>query len=158
MRKIILLAVMLLSLVVSSAAAEEKLIVGDPELLDGTAEQGLLINAAEFFAQHTLGDGKAARSDSVFKSPRIEVTLLTNRSMEIALHYHVSCDETVLIHKGRGEIYLNGKWVPVKAGDIHINPRGVIHGVRVTEGEDMKVISLFTPPQAEGNDKVFLKR
>ena len=158
MRKIILLVVMLLSSVVSIAAAEEKLVVGDSKLLDGTAEQGLIINSDEFFAQHPLADGKAARSDTVFKSPRIEVTLLTNRSQEIGLHYHTSCDETVFIYKGKGEIYLAGNWVPVKAGDIHINPRGVIHGTRVTEGEDMQVISLFTPPQADGNDKVFMNR
>jgi mannose-6-phosphate isomerase-like protein (cupin superfamily) len=44
----------------------------------------------------------------------------------------------------------------VKAGDIHVCPRGMAHATRVTGTDEMKVISIFAPPQAGGNDRIML--
>lgn len=105
-----------------------------------------------------LAKGQATRGDTVFKSPRTEIVLVQNRGPLIGRHHHQSAEEIVFVHKGQGEMYINGEWIPVKAGDLHINPRGVIHATRVVGSEDMQVFCIFAPPQANGNDKVFLDK
>jgi len=46
---------------------------------------------------------------------------------------------------------INGKSTPVKAGDLHVNPRAIIHNSR-NSNEDIKFISIFTPQQPAGSD------
>jgi hypothetical protein len=46
---------------------------------------------------------------------------------------------------------LNGKWIPEQAGDLHVNPRGLIHNSR-NPNEDVKFISIFAPRQSLGSD------
>lgn len=131
--------------------------VGNPGLIDTKYDKGMVIDLDKWYGEHLLKQGAATRGDVVFDSPRSQVVLVTNRGPLIGLHYHQSADEYVFVHKGKGEMYINGKWTPVKAGDIHVNPRGVIHATRVVGDQDMQVFSIFTPPQANGNDKVMLK-
>jgi mannose-6-phosphate isomerase-like protein (cupin superfamily) len=158
MKKTLILALACLFIFTGAAFAATGQVVGDKALLDTSFDKGLLINIDDFFANHPLTPGDAARGDQVFKSPRVEVSLVTNHGPLIGLHYHATADEIVYIHKGHGEMYIGGKWVPVKAGEIHVNPRGVIHATRVTGDEDMEVIGFFTAPQAFGNDKVMLDK
>jgi len=129
-------------------------VIGDPSLIDAGLEKGIVVDLDTWFAAHPLKAGAPSRSDTVFKSPRTEVVTTTNRGSPIGIHHHRTADELVLVHKGRGEIHVDGKWVPVKAGDLHVNPRGVLHATRVAGGEDLLVVSIFTPPRAGGNDKV----
>ena len=155
MKKGFLLVLACLLVMAGTALAAPGPVVGDPKLLDTSFDKGIVINLDEFFAAHPLAPGEATRGDTVYKSPRIEVVLVTNHGPLIDLHYHATCDETVFVYKGQGEMYIDGQWVPVKGGDLHVNPRGVVHATRVT-GEDLQVISFFTAPQASGNDKVFV--
>jgi mannose-6-phosphate isomerase-like protein (cupin superfamily) len=150
---IIVLAGMLMAGVAFAAPGP---VVGDAKLLDTSYDKGLLINLDEFFVSHPLAAGEATRGDTVFKSSRVEVVLVTNHGPLIDLHYHATCDETVFVYKGQGEMYIGGQWVPVKGGDLHVNPRGVVHATRVVGDQDLEVISFFTAPQASGNDKVFV--
>ena len=66
-------------------------------------------------------------------------------------HYHTVADEIVLIVGGGGDMLINGKWTPVKPGDLHVNPRGIIHNSRNPD-EDSRFISIFTPQQPLGGD------
>jgi quercetin dioxygenase-like cupin family protein len=74
----------------------------------------------------------------------------------IGRHIHTSAEEIVFVYKGTGEMYINGKWIPVKAGDLHVCPRGMAHATRVVGDGQMEVISIFAPPQAGGNDRIML--
>jgi len=130
--------------------------VGNKALLDASSDKGIVVNLDDFYAKHPLKEGEPARGDEVFKSPRVQVSLVTNKGPLIGLHYHATADEIVYVYKGAGEMYIDGKWVPVKAGDLHVNPRGVVHATRVTGDEPMEVIGFFTQPQENGNDKVFM--
>ena len=47
---------------------------------------------------------------------------------------------------GKCEQYIDGKWVVMKPGDLHFNPRGVIHGTRVVGNEPFLALSFFTTP------------
>ena len=132
--------------------------ISNPALNDTKYPEGFVIDLDTFYAQHPLKTGEATRSDTVFQSPRAKIDLVTNRGPLIGRHYHNSCEEIVFVYKGQGEMYVDGEWIPVKAGDLHINPRGVIHATRVTGDEDMNVFSVFAPPQAGGNDKTMLDK
>jgi len=138
---------------------EEKKIgpdVGDASLLDASADTGLLIHVDEFYAAHPIQGADVSCGENVFESPRVQVSVVTNQGPLIGLHYHATSDEIVYVHKGEGEMYVGGKWVPVKAGDIHVNPRGVVHATRITGSKPMEVIGFFSAAPENGNDKVFL--
>jgi len=156
--KRILLATLFCLLVLSASAlaASPGDVVGDWSLIDTKYEKGMVFSLDQFYASHPLKAGDATRGDVVYESPRCQVVIVINHGPLIGLHYHQSADELVYVHKGAGEMYINGQWIPVKAGDIHFNPRGVIHATRVVGKEDMQVYSIFTPPQAGGNDKIFV--
>jgi quercetin dioxygenase-like cupin family protein len=125
-------------------------------LIDSTPAESIVVNLDDFYASHALKAGEPTRGDKIFESPRCVVTLVTNKGPLIGRHIHTSTDEIVLVYKGTGEMYINGKWIPVKAGDIHVCPRGMAHATRVTGTDEMKVISIFAPPQAGGNDRIML--
>lgn len=126
--------------------------------IDSTPPESILVNLDEFYAQHALKPGEPTRADKVFSSPRCVVNLVSNKGPLIGRHIHASCDEIVFFYKGSGELYLNGKWIPVKAGDLHVCPSGVAHATRVVGDATMEVISIFTPPQAGGNDRIMLDK
>jgi mannose-6-phosphate isomerase-like protein (cupin superfamily) len=50
-----------------------------------------------------------------------------------------TADEIVFVYKGEGEMYINSKWVPVKAGDLYVCPRGVAHTSRALPGRKLLV-------------------
>ncbi|MDR3559843.1 MAG: cupin domain-containing protein [Negativicutes bacterium] len=157
MKRVLLATLVCLFLLsVSALAASPGDVIGDKSLIDTKYDKGMVIGLDEFYASHPLKAGEATRGDVVFESPRCQVVIVTNHGPLIGLHYHQSADEIVYVHKGKGEMYIDGKWIPVKAGDLHFNPRGVIHATRVVGNEDLQVYSIFTPPQAGGNDKMFI--
>ena len=124
--------------------------------IDSTPPESIVVNLDEFYAQHALKPGEPTRADKVFSSPRCVVNLVSNKGPLIGRHIHASCDEIVFVYKGSGEMYINGKWIPVKAGDLHVCPSGVAHATRVVGEGTMEVISIWTPPPAGGNDRIML--
>jgi quercetin dioxygenase-like cupin family protein len=125
-------------------------------LIDSTPAESIVVNLDDFFAGHPLKAGEPSRNDKIFESPRCVVTLVTNKGPLIGRHIHTSAEEIVFVYKGAGEMYINGKWIPVKAGDLHVCPRGMAHATRVVGEGQMEVISIFAPPQAGGNDRIML--
>ncbi len=126
------------------------------QLIDSTPAESMVVNLDRFFADHPLKPGEPTRGDKIFESPRCLVTLVTNQGPLIGRHIHTSADEIVMVYQGAGEMYINGRWIPVTAGDVHVCPRGMSHATRVTGDKPMRVISIFTPPQAGGNDRVMI--
>lgn len=66
-------------------------------------------------------------------------------------HVHPMSEETLLAFKGKGEMFLKDRWIPVEEGDIIYAPAGILHGTRNPEGntEVFVTIGIATPPQAE---------
>lgn len=158
MKKVLFLGLICMFIFAATALAAPGPVVGDKTLLDTSFEKGILVSLDDFYAEHPVKEGDPTRGDDVFKSPRVQVSLVTNKGPLIGLHYHATADEIVFVYKGQGEMYIGGQWIPVKAGDIHINPRGVVHATRVTGDEPMEVIGFFVKPQENGNDKVFMNK
>jgi mannose-6-phosphate isomerase-like protein (cupin superfamily) len=127
-------------------------------LIDATPGESVLINLDQWFAEHPVKQGEVGRSDIVFSSPRSALFVGSNKDPQgLGRHIHVTVDEIVFVYKGEGEMYINGKWVPVKAGDLHVCPRGVAHASRALPGKELLIFNIFTPPQPKGaHDRVMI--
>lgn len=66
-------------------------------------------------------------------------------------HTHPISEELLIVVKGRGEIYLKDRWIPVKEGDIVYAPEGVPHGTRnpADNTEVFVTIGVASPPQLD---------
>jgi quercetin dioxygenase-like cupin family protein len=71
-------------------------------------------------------------------------------------HFHTVADEYVVVTGGSGELLINGVWRPVKAGDVHVCPRGIVHATRAL-GENLQYLSIFTPHLPPGTDINWVK-
>jgi len=88
----------------------------------------------------------------VYDCPRTQLMIRTAvKGTSIGKHFHTVCDEYVIVVGGKGEILVNGEWKPVKMGDVHVCPRGIIHDTRALE-EDLQYLSIFTPHLPAGTD------
>lgn len=95
---------------------------------------------------------------------RNEVLLGKNASVNMTVympgissgaHYHSATEEIDYVVMGQGNLTMNGKDYPVKAGDlIHIPPFNV-HDYRSAENETFQILVFFMPPLA-GNDRVYV--
>jgi mannose-6-phosphate isomerase-like protein (cupin superfamily) len=127
-------------------------------LIDSTPGEDLLIHLDEWFATHPIKEGQMNQIDAVFSSPRAEMLILTTKSPKgLGRHIHVTADEIVFVYKGEGEMYINGKWVPAKAGDLHVCPRGVAHATRALPGKELMTFNILAPAQPKsGHDRVMI--
>ena len=128
-------------------------VVGDWSLLDTQYKRGAVFNLDEWYAAHPIEPGKTMRSDPAMGTLRSQ--LMIAQMPSLGVHYHGSADEIIYIYKGVGELYINGEWVKVHPGEIHFCPRGNIHGIRPAD-KGFKIFAIFAPPQANGNDRIFV--
>lgn len=126
-------------------------------LIDAEPGEALLFNAEKWFQDHPIEQGKIARAETVFKSPRVQVVFFKMKGAPLGRHIHTQVDELVYVVKGRGEQYVNGKWIPIKAGDFHASPRGVAHGGRTAGDEELWMILFFTEPLQPAGDRAMIE-
>jgi quercetin dioxygenase-like cupin family protein len=125
-------------------------------LVDSTPNVALLIHLQEYYAQRALPE-KGVDSEVVYECPRTQMMIRTAvKGTTIGTHFHTVCDEYVVVVGGKGEIMVNGEWKPVKVGDVHVCPRGIIHDTRALE-ENLQYLSIFTPHLPAGTDINWLK-
>ena len=126
-------------------------------LVDSKPEQALLLNLDQYYAKRQLPDKPGIDVDTIFTSPRSQVQLRTIlKGFTAGAHYHSTADEIVIIVGGSGELFVNGQWTAVKQGDVHVNPRGVVHDTRALN-ENMRFISIYTPQLPPGGDANMVK-
>lgn len=120
-------------------------------LVDSTPAEAVLIRLPDFYAGRTLPE-KGVDSEVKYDCPRTQMMVRTLvKGSSIGNHFHTVCDEYVIIVGGRGEILVNGEWRPVKMGDVHVCPRGIVHDTRAPE-ENLRYLSIFTPHLPAGTD------
>ena len=134
------------------AQPDTKNLIGEPRKLDTKYPAPFNVNLKEWFAAHPVPEGQKLRADVMFQTPRVVVVTITNKGQLFDLHYHTVQDEVVFLLKGKCKEYVDGKWIPFEAGQIHYNPRGVIHGTECSE--EAQEVHFFTPP---ADDRIFLK-
>jgi quercetin dioxygenase-like cupin family protein len=153
---LVFLGIVALASLVLGAAPQQLMNVGDVHELDTQYPSPFNVNFSDWFAAHPLAAGQAGpRMDVVFKTPRILVLAMTIRG-NFPLHYHTNSDEIMVPIKGKCKEYVDGKWQWIQPGDIHYNPRGVVHGLQCEPGMEFQSFDIFTPALPEGGDRVFV--
>ncbi len=87
------------------------------------------------------------------------ITLFVGRMTEgggVKPHFHKTHDESIYVIKGTVQLFINDKWVDLKPGSLHFNPKGKVHGITATGNEPAVVISIFTPALKDA-DRHFAK-
>ena len=124
-------------------------------LVDAEPAEAQLIDVEQWFQAHPIEKGPVMMK-TVFKSPRAQAIFVRLKGAPIGRHIHTQIDDLVYVYKGRGEIYLNGKWTPTKAGDFHTSPRGVAHTIRTGENEEIWVIAISSITVPPGCDRAMI--
>lgn len=123
-------------------------------LIDSNPAVALLVNLGAYYEARVL-PATGVDSEVVFEAPRSQLMVRTAvKGTAIGAHWHSVCDEYVIVTGGEGEILVNGVWHPVKAGDVHACPRGVVHDTRALS-EHLRYLSIFTPHLPPGGDLNF---
>lgn len=83
---------------------------------------------------------------TLFESPRLLVGLNAfEPAQSHALHAHVGMDKVYHVLQGSGVFLLEGRELPMKAGDLMVAPDGVPHGVKNTSTERLLVLVVLAP-------------
>ena len=83
---------------------------------------------------------------TIFESSRLLVGLNAFEPGQAhALHAHIGTDKMYYILGGSGVFLLEGKELPMGAGDLLVAPEGVPHGVRNSGNERLLVLALLAP-------------
>jgi quercetin dioxygenase-like cupin family protein len=126
------------------------------ERIDSAPDVALLLNLEDYYVRRSLPE-EGVDSEVVFESPRSQLMVRTAvKGTTIGTHFHTVADEYVVITGGSGELLINGAWRPVKAGDVHACPRGIVHATRALE-EHLQYLSIFTPHLPPGTDINWVK-
>ena len=73
------------------------------------------------------------------------------------IHKHPFQEEYYKIHSGEIELYLNGKWIPLKAGEEAFIPRNSTHGFRNTSSQPADLTNIHTPGLSFGASLVAME-
>jgi mannose-6-phosphate isomerase-like protein (cupin superfamily) len=83
---------------------------------------------------------------TIFESPRLLVGLNCFEPGQFhALHAHARMDKVYQVVEGEGVILLEGRELPIKAGELVVAPEGVPHGIRNTSGGRLLVLAILAP-------------
>lgn len=124
-------------------------------LVDSKPDVALLIDLEDYYPKRALPE-KGVDSDLVFEAPRAQLMVRTAvKGTRIGAHFHTVADEMVIVVGGEGELLINGVWIPVKRGAVHVCPRGIVHDTRAFS-EHLRYLSVFTPHLPPGGDLNFV--
>ncbi len=83
---------------------------------------------------------------TIFASPHLLVGLNAfEPGQEHALHAHAGMDKLYSVVEGQGLFLLDGRELPMQAGDLLIAPDGVPHGIRNNSGARLLVMAVLAP-------------
>ena len=84
---------------------------------------------------------------TVFESPRLLVGLNAfEPGQSHALHAHAGMDKLYHVLEGEGTFLLEGRELPMRAGDLLVAPDGVPHGVRAGAHRLLVLVVLAPAP------------
>jgi mannose-6-phosphate isomerase-like protein (cupin superfamily) len=83
---------------------------------------------------------------TLFESPRLLVGLNAFEPGQAhELHAHEGIDKMYQVLEGGGVFLLEGRELPMRAGDLLIAPDGVPHGIRNTGTDRLLVLAVLAP-------------
>jgi quercetin dioxygenase-like cupin family protein len=97
-------------------------------------------------SEHAVYAPNKMGKSTIFESPRLLVGLNAfEPGQEHALHAHAGQDKVYQVLEGNGLFLLDGRELPMKAGDLLVAPDGVAHGVRNIGGGRLLVLAVLAP-------------
>jgi quercetin dioxygenase-like cupin family protein len=83
---------------------------------------------------------------TLFESPRLMVGLNAfEPGQSHGLHAHAGMDKLYQVIEGEGIFLLEGRTLPMKAGDLLVAPEGVAHGVTNTGSGRLLLLAVLAP-------------
>lgn len=83
---------------------------------------------------------------TIFRSDRLLVGLNTfEPGQSHRLHTHEGMDKVYHVLMGQGHFLLDGREVPMRAGQMLVAPDGVAHGVRNSGEERLVILAVLAP-------------
>lgn len=100
-------------------------------------------------AEHAVYSPDKMGKTTIFESRRLLVGLNAfEPGQSHALHAHANMDKVYAIVEGEGVFLLDGRELPMRAGDLLVAPEGVPHGVRNTGTTRLLVLAVLAPAPA----------
>jgi mannose-6-phosphate isomerase-like protein (cupin superfamily) len=97
-------------------------------------------------ADHAVYAPDKMGKSTLFASPRLLVGLNAFEPGQAhALHAHAGMDKVYSVVEGEGVFLLDGRELPMRAGDLLIAPEGVPHGVKNTGATRLLVLAILAP-------------
>jgi quercetin dioxygenase-like cupin family protein len=97
-------------------------------------------------AEHAVYSAHKMGKSTIFESARLLVGLNAfEPGQSHALHAHSGMDKVYSVVQGEGVFLLEGRELPMRAGDLLVAPEGIPHGVRNTGPERLLVLAILAP-------------
>jgi quercetin dioxygenase-like cupin family protein len=97
-------------------------------------------------AEHAQFRPDRMGKSTIFESPRLLVGLNAfEPGQSHALHAHAGMDKVYQVVEGEGHFLLEGRELPMRAGDLLVAPDGVPHGVRNSGPGRLLVLAILAP-------------
>jgi quercetin dioxygenase-like cupin family protein len=102
-------------------------------------------------ADHAIYSSSKMGKSTLFESARLLVGLNAfEPGQEHALHAHAGMDKVYHVVEGEGLFLLEGRELPMHAGDLLVAPDGVPHGVRNDSRRRLLVLAILAPSPSAG--------
>jgi len=98
---------------------------------------------------HPAGDAPAA-AHQIHRGPRCSLHVVQVTS-ELPWHRHDHSDETVVVYRGAGVMYIGDAATELVPGMVVHVPRGTAHRFQCTSAEAAVGVAVFTPPLRDGD-------
>jgi len=96
--------------------------------------------------EHAVFRADKMGKSTLFESARLLVGLnCFEPGQQHALHAHGGMDKVYQVLAGQGEFLLEGRAIPMDAGEMLVAPQGVPHGIRNTGAERLMVLAILAP-------------
>jgi len=97
-------------------------------------------------ADHAVWRADKMGKSTLFESARMLVGLNGfEPGQSHALHAHPGMDKLYFVVEGRGVFLLEGRELPMAAGDVLVAPEGVPHGVKNTGTARLLLLAVLAP-------------
>ena len=97
-------------------------------------------------SEHAVYAANKMGKVTIFESPRLLVGLNAfEAGQEHPLHSHAGQDKVYQVLEGNGSFLLDGRELPMQAGDLLVAPEGVAHGVRNSGAGRLLVLAILAP-------------
>lgn len=84
----------------------------------------------------------------LFTAPKTQIVAMSLRQGEdIGMETHPDTDQIFFIIDGSGEVTIAGETQRFEEKTVFVVPAGSEHNVRNTDHEDMKLLTIYAPPQ-----------